>query len=230
MPYDATIQKAILKAMQPNRTHTVAELAKKTGICNRYIVTSSGKLIQRGLIERVSRGCFRLTFSGLQAKREGVIIRGQITPKKTTPPRRNTLRFRLWNALRNEEKARTIDQLLEMASTGTETSPQMNAQKYLFLKRNMPGFPWRRFFVWQSRRWIMWSRPKIMVNTVSPSIPVKAGRLKRRYASFTGFKKTWPNTNRKKICKSRCHRHLDGKGGRDGAYSKTVRPDSRCQT
>lgn len=127
----ATSQQSVIESMKTDHIHSMSELAEATGLKSYLVALATRKLIKRGLIKREAPGRFRLTSAGRKHKHEGSVIAGSINFNGIPPPARNTLRFRLWNALRNEEKAQTVDQLLEMAVNGEETSPHNNACTYL---------------------------------------------------------------------------------------------------
>jgi hypothetical protein len=127
----ATSQQVIIESMKSNRVNTAKELAEASGLKKYLVSLVTRKLVKRGLIIRVAHGQFRLTSAGRKHKREGGVIKGSINFTGTHPPARNTFRFRLWNAFRNEDKARTVDQLLEMAANGKENNPHNNAYMYI---------------------------------------------------------------------------------------------------
>lgn len=129
---NARNQEALVAALPADACLTVEELSARVSIERRAVVTTAARLIDRGLLERVERGCFRLTGEGVRAQAEGVDLnsgpRGRHTGRRT--PRRTTLRTRLWRAMRTSGKF-TVGDLLTAAARGHEKAAHSNAYRYL---------------------------------------------------------------------------------------------------
>lgn len=79
-------------------------LAGLTGMKHSQVVDAARRLIGRGLLERRSHGCYRLTPSGRTAKAEGVEIKpGARGPQGAHISRQTTVRAKAWTAMRNRQ-------------------------------------------------------------------------------------------------------------------------------
>ncbi|MBI3445598.1 MAG: MarR family transcriptional regulator [Magnetospirillum sp.] len=124
-------QEAILNALASGRCLTMEQLAEATGgMTHRQISAACARLIERGYMERVEKGCFRATGSGLLAHQRGERItsgpRGTMERKR---PVRNSLSTRLWRAMRLLKKF-TLPALLEL-SARDEKAAESQAGRYL---------------------------------------------------------------------------------------------------
>lgn len=132
---NASVQNALLEALTDGLCLTIDELVDATSLNRGQMIKSLCAMVSHGLIERVDRGCFQLTADGVQAKQDGRKLRSG--PKGRHTGRRravvNTLRQRLWTAARTKglHGKWTIDDLLELAASGTEKSPKSNATHYV---------------------------------------------------------------------------------------------------
>lgn len=126
-------QNGMLKALavDPGCCLTLAEVTAKTGVEYDAASRTIGRLVSRGLVERVRPGCYRLNETGHLAltTSERPIKRG---PKgRHSGPRRppkNTFRERLWRALRREKKG-TLSSLIPLA-VRDEENPIGGARRY----------------------------------------------------------------------------------------------------
>ena len=101
-------------------------------IARRQLVNGACRLVERGLVERVERGCFQLTAEGAAFKAAGGVIKsGPRGPMPRTNPVRGGLNTRLWRAMRLKGKF-TIPALLELAARD-EKNPQSAAGRYVRL-------------------------------------------------------------------------------------------------
>lgn len=116
---------------------TTAQLAAATDLPCRSVVRFCDVLRRRGLAERVRPGCYRLTDAGFQFVNDGGCVRPgpcrPLTGKRNASMR--SLRAKLWAALRALEKG-TVNDLLELAQTGTEKNATNNAQRYIAALRH----------------------------------------------------------------------------------------------
>jgi len=123
MPGLATNQNAILGELARGGCLTTAELVKATGIAPNKVADACGAVIRRGLIERIERGCFRVTPEGAAAAAAGVtIVSGPVGPLTSAVPRRPrriTGRDRLWHAIRTLRKF-TLAELMEVSGASRD--------------------------------------------------------------------------------------------------------------
>ncbi len=125
-------QEAVRDAILPDACLTIDQLDVTLELPRRDIVKAAGALISRGLIERVERGCFRLTEAGQKSQAEAEVLtsgpNAPLTCKKTR--KKSTLRLRMWRAMAVQKKF-TIGDLISAAAKGEEKNARNNAQRYL---------------------------------------------------------------------------------------------------
>lgn len=131
MSAEVGTQTAILNAVTAGRCLTLEELcATMPSVARRMLINAAGRLVERGLIERVERGCYRLTAEGEAAQAAGVVIKsGPRGPMLRRRPVRNSLNARLWRAMRLKGKF-TIPALLELA-VKDEKNPRCGAERFI---------------------------------------------------------------------------------------------------
>ncbi|MEQ8396451.1 hypothetical protein [Thalassobaculum sp.] len=116
MPGDASLQVALLEALEQDLCLTPEEIADGTGIERRAVVKGVCKLIARGYAERAERGCYRLTPDGADFRASGARLTcgpaGKLS-QTIRRPRKITLQDMLWRALRSSRKA-TLPDLLRL--------------------------------------------------------------------------------------------------------------------
>lgn len=125
-------QMAILQTLESGDCLTVDTIGERTAISNRKVAKAAGKLIARGFVERIERGCYQLTEDGQTFVASGVdIISG---PQKAhtgqKAPVANTLRQRAWTVMRMSG-AFTIGDLQIAAASGDERDAVGNLRRYL---------------------------------------------------------------------------------------------------
>lgn len=143
---EATHQMAVRAALAERGCLRTEALAEAAGLTHRQVVSATGKLIVRGLVERVEVGCYRLTAEGEASHAAGeVLTSGPTGPHAAPrPPARRSLRARLWRAARLRRKF-TIGELVRLAARDGERDPRGNATRYLALLcragylRRLPG-------------------------------------------------------------------------------------------
>lgn len=109
----------------------VKDLAERTGVCRHEVARRCGMLASRGLIVRVDMGRYRLTAAGAIVLKAGGKVRSGPRGPHTGPRRApDSLRKRLWSALRMAKKA-TIPELLTIAARCGEENSTNNAARYL---------------------------------------------------------------------------------------------------
>lgn len=129
----------VLAALDPARCLTAEELATAVAEVNskltqKDVVRTIGRLISTGHAERAERGCYLLTETGAAALASGEAFKSGPKGKLTgilRRPKRNTMRDRLWAALRIRCKG-SIPELMELAGKGDgDAKTPDNAQRYL---------------------------------------------------------------------------------------------------
>jgi hypothetical protein len=128
------IQEAVRDQLPPHACLTIDELdAALRNYPRRKIVNATLKLMSRGLIERVERGCYQLTPEGVISRADcEALTSGPNAPHtaKAQKQRGNHLRQRVWRVMPVKIKF-TIDDLLSVAAKGEEKNARNNVQKYL---------------------------------------------------------------------------------------------------
>jgi Predicted transcriptional regulator len=145
----ATHMIAVLGAIG-NGQFTVEEIASHLPMDRRNVSSAAGRLITRGLIERIETGVFRLSDEGRAFLAAGRTIKCGPKGKRTgvTPPLPDTLRQRAWKVMQVSRRF-TIDDLLRAAARGDRADSRSNLQHYLkaltlsghiaVLPRRIPG-------------------------------------------------------------------------------------------
>jgi predicted transcriptional regulator len=128
-------QNTIMDSLAPGVCLTVQQLYNSIGGQRNRITKSVGKLITRGYVERVEKGCYQLTSKGIEFKATGKAIKsGPYTPK--TGVVRNsvkpTLKRKVWRALPALQKF-TIPELIAIAADGTEKDAYGSIQRFLYV-------------------------------------------------------------------------------------------------
>jgi len=128
------IQEAVRDQLPPHACLTIDELdTALPEYPRRKIVMATLKLMSRGLLERVERGCYQLTSKGIANQAAGeALTSGPNAPltAKTRAKKGTNLRLRIWRAMAVKQKF-TIDDLLAVAERGDEKNARNNVQKYL---------------------------------------------------------------------------------------------------
>lgn len=135
MSGEATRQTAVLRAVAAKGCLTVKEIADETGLARNDAATAAGKLLSRGLIERVERGCYRATADGeAQAASGKPLTSGPRTYHRGANRHPGSLRQRVWTALRNRMRGgspgASIGDLTQLAARD-EKQPAGEVQKFL---------------------------------------------------------------------------------------------------
>jgi hypothetical protein len=128
------LQEAVRDQLPPKACLTIDELANALPDHHRRdIVKATLKLMSRGLLERVERGCYQLTDKGIESRTSSeALTSGPNQPHtaKHRPQKRNNLRQKVWRVMSVKQKF-TIDDLLSVAANGEEKNARNNVQKYL---------------------------------------------------------------------------------------------------
>lgn len=122
----------LLRTLGPERCLTLDALAGRMAASRKNVSEAATRLISRGYVERVERGCFRLTAEGRRALAEGRTVTSGPNGPHTGPrkPNRRSLRGRLWNAMRVLGKF-TVADLVRLAGAGAEKGAYSNAWGYV---------------------------------------------------------------------------------------------------
>lgn len=101
------------------------------GLNRRQISDAAGVLERLGFASRPEPGRYQLTGAGVLALKQAVTITGGPNGPNQNPRHvKNTLRARIWRALRIKQKASLTD-LLTAATTDADRQPENNARTYL---------------------------------------------------------------------------------------------------
>ncbi len=123
----------LLRALDRNECRHVDYLEQLSGLGHKTVVRVVGRLILRRYAERAEQGCYLLTLAGDEFLASGQIIksgpRGKLTGRSRRP-KRQTIRDRIWGALRIRNKA-TVPELIELASAGDQIASVDNVRNYL---------------------------------------------------------------------------------------------------
>lgn len=132
MPGRADRQEAVLRALGDGGCLTVEELASMLGLWRSAAAQAAGRLIIRGYVERVERGCYRATAGGLAALAAGErLTSGPRGPEsKPRRPRRHTDGVLFWRAIRILKKF-SAPQLLELAACDDHIPDPSAARRYV---------------------------------------------------------------------------------------------------
>ncbi|PCJ57875.1 MAG: hypothetical protein COA65_09020 [Rhodospirillaceae bacterium] len=136
-----TLTNQLLERMPPpGAPVTIKEMAYLLEATHRRIVHSMDVMRRRGLVERVTTGCYRLTAMGETARAAGRKItsgpRRPHTGRRSAAP--HSFQSKIWRALRQLEKATVpeIQSLMDGSSRPGTKRPSGCVQRYLnFLTR-----------------------------------------------------------------------------------------------
>lgn len=110
---------------------TLAEIADATGLSEHRAVKSLGVLVRRDLVARPERGVYVLTRDGGELLAAASPVTGGPRRSRSGVRRcRDTLRARMWSALRKQRKA-TLATLLRLACRADENADGTNAAQYM---------------------------------------------------------------------------------------------------
>lgn len=107
-------------------------LAEHLPVSRKKISTAAGRLIARGLLERIETGVFRLTPEGEQFLDAGrTLTSGPFRPQGPRPTRiSDTFRQRAWNAMRLTPRF-TMPDVLTLAARPTDGSPEASLHRFV---------------------------------------------------------------------------------------------------
>lgn len=129
---NATQQIAVLGAIGKGYS-SIENLANHLPIERHKVVKAAGKLLIRGLVERVETGVYNLTQEGKKTLECGLVLNSGPRGKRTLRPGlRNTFRQRAWNAIRLIKRF-TVSEIAMLAASDKAKSPESNLYKYLKL-------------------------------------------------------------------------------------------------
>ncbi len=122
----------LLRALAAAEHPALDDLVGATGMARGRVGTAMATLMSRGLVRSVGRGRYALTAAGRQVVTSGKEIRSGPRGLHTgvRRPAQDTLRARLWRALRLKRKA-SLPELLTLAARGSERAAERNAWMYL---------------------------------------------------------------------------------------------------
>ncbi len=139
-------QTRVLHALPPGASKTLEVLSGELLLTHLQVTDAALVLIRKGLVQRITSGCFRLTPDGERSVAAGVVITsGPNGPfEAVRRPMSDTLRQRAWTAMRIQ-RGFTINDLLVASAQGAERTAASNLQRYLAalarvgVVRRMPG-------------------------------------------------------------------------------------------
>ncbi len=141
-------QTRVLHALPPGSSKTLKVLSGELQLTHLKVTDAALVLIRKGLVERITSGCFRLTPDGERSVATGVVItsgpngpfeavrrprrlcRQSGTASLRLPPMSDTLRQRAWTAMRIQ-RTFTINDLLVASAQGEERTAASNLQRFL---------------------------------------------------------------------------------------------------
>lgn len=128
---DMTIQTRILHGLG-DACLLIGDIAEGLGLGRGQVSQAAALLIARGYVERVERGCFRLTGAGRRARDEGVTIETGVTgpTRALRLPKRTTIRQRAWNAMRITRTFTVADLTTAVAREG-DGDVEENLRRYV---------------------------------------------------------------------------------------------------
>uniref|UniRef100_UPI001C8F301C type IV toxin-antitoxin system AbiEi family antitoxin domain-containing protein n=1 Tax=Telmatospirillum sp. J64-1 TaxID=2502183 RepID=UPI001C8F301C len=100
MSIDFETRQRIFDAVGQGGCLTIDEMTEATALPRRRVSEVLSRLIERGIMERVERGCFRLSDDGKQAQDRGIPLKKWRCPNTPTRAKAATLKVRLWRAMR----------------------------------------------------------------------------------------------------------------------------------
>lgn len=122
---------ALLQLLQDGTCRTIDQLEQDLDLTRRQVSDAAAKLLQRGYLMRMARGCYQLTEAGQAAAAAGEVI--------TSGPRgahgkmrvvRNTIRDRAWRSMRTRRRF-TVPDLVADARTDDDKAPERSVEQYL---------------------------------------------------------------------------------------------------
>lgn len=123
------LMNAIAQA-SPAECITVARMTEITGLDSVQVERACLKLRKHGLLTKTAQGCHRLTDAGREASAAGKQLRSG--PTRYTAPKINkdSLRIRVWRAMRLRRKF-SIPDLCMLVAQGGEKDIESNVGKYV---------------------------------------------------------------------------------------------------
>lgn len=126
----ATHQIAVLGAIGKGHL-SVEDLSHHLPIDRRKVAKAAGKLLLRGLVQRIETGVYSLTTEGWQILEFGLTIKSGPKGKRTWKPGlKNTFRQRAWKAMRLTKRF-TIPEIVMLAADDKSKNPENNLSRYL---------------------------------------------------------------------------------------------------
>ena len=132
-----------------NECITNARLIELTGLKSQQVESSTSLLKQHGFIKMVEPGCYQITYEGIMALETNLNMRsGPKKPRKNVRIFKNSLRTRVWRAIRIRQNF-SIPELIGLVAKGDEKDIESNIGKYLHalelagylirMKKRLPG-------------------------------------------------------------------------------------------
>lgn len=132
MSNSAKKQNALFAVFVAGEVFTVATLSERSGISHHETIKTAGYLVNRSYLSRLENGVFTLTETGIEAQKNGVVIKsGPMGPDtgKGRVPFKNTLRQRAWSAMRIMTVF-SISDLVAVAAIDPTQQDHVNIRRY----------------------------------------------------------------------------------------------------
>lgn len=107
MSGDGSRQMALVLLLAAGSCLTTSEMVEATGMTRNTVADACVRLVRRGWVDRLERGCFVLSPEGRRAHAGGEKISsapGHALTQSARRPRRRTFRDRVWKAIRIAKK------------------------------------------------------------------------------------------------------------------------------
>lgn len=137
MSHSAKNQNALFELFEAGDVLALDVLSERSGISYHETIKTAGYLVNRGYLARLEDGVFALTFEGVEARNNGVVIKsGPMGPDtgKGRKPFKNAIRQRAWSAMRIMVVF-SITDLVAVASDDPTDQDHVNIRRYCLALR-----------------------------------------------------------------------------------------------
>ncbi|MUO78172.1 hypothetical protein GOZ78_08970 [Agrobacterium vitis] len=130
---NGTLPTTLLHCLADGSCKTIDELDATLSLDRGQISDGAFRLIMRGYVERIEKGCYQLTPAGVDAAARGEILKGGPIRPDTASVRKpvfGTFRQRVWTAIRMGGNF-TIGDIVMVAATAEDKDADNNARWYV---------------------------------------------------------------------------------------------------
>jgi hypothetical protein len=130
---NGTLPTTLLHCLADGSCKTIDELDATLSLDRGQISDGAFRLVIRGYVERIEKGCYQLTQAGIEAAARGEVLKsGPIRPDTVSvrKPVVDTFRQRIWTAMRMGGVF-TIGDIVMVAATAEDKDPENNASWYV---------------------------------------------------------------------------------------------------